>query len=123
MSGMTAGTCTMTVSATGITLTATYGGSGMALSIIQQRGPVFLTQVNAAFAALAAAANPASPPITSLSTATIAQMQLSATNLAEDSQAQAAGIVSYVQANAVAVALINDFGSGIPSSIVDLAIT
>lgn len=99
---MTAGTCTMAVSASGTTYTAAYAGSGMALALIQARGPVLLTQLNAAIATVVAATKPPSPPLTAIPASAIASAQAAATNLATESQAMASGLVTYLTTNAKA---------------------
>lgn len=107
---MTVGTASMTLASSGLVVTATYAGSGMALALIQARGPAFLTSLNASLSAAAAAGANAQPPFTSLpataanpSFPSLAGYQAGATTLAVAAVADANAIVPYIQANATAV--------------------
>jgi len=106
---MTIGTATMTLSSTGLVVTAAYGGSGMALLAIQARGPAFLAQINAAHAAAATAGANAQPPFTSLpatasnaSYPSLASYQAAASALAAAAVVDATWVVNGIQASAVA---------------------
>ena len=75
----------------------------MSLTLIQARGPVLVAQLNAAIASVAAATLPPSPALTAIPAASLTGAQAAASNLSTETQAIASGLVTYMQANAVAV--------------------
>jgi hypothetical protein len=106
---MTAGIATMTISATGLVLSAVYGGMGLSAALIVTRGARFVANTNAALAAAAAAQSPTANPLFTSVPATapngfpsVANYQTQANTLCLQCQDDANAIVPYIQANAVA---------------------
>jgi hypothetical protein len=123
---MIAGTATMSVALSGQTLVGTYGGTGMAASFMAVRGARAISQLNAALTnALSTAPTGANTGsvVANILAAFLQSAQTTATGLVGSCEDDASAIVLYEQANAVAVAPANAFGSSIPPATVDLAIT
>ena len=96
---MTAGTATITANANG---SASYGGSGMALALAQARFPSYVTQWTTAAGEYAGSVLPSN---------LLSTYQGIASFVAAQCEADATAIVSYIQANAVAVVTTQVLGS------------